>query len=309
MRTTQTNSGHPQHEIYVLASSPSIVPYKQHADLSFDNYVQNHSSMASSHCTPETASTFTVDRPEQDHGVNVAYCDDETVNESDKTFLCLRQKTCWIGAVVLFVLAGIVTIAVVALGATSGNTTGTSDGSESIAPRESEAFYQERYAALRPVIGQFSETSTLVQTGTPQAHALDWLVYQDRTLSHTTIDETALKQRYAIMVLFYACGGEGWQGFDEGPLDHQGEFPTCDWDGDKFLECDFTTKEITAIDLSLRRLAGALPEELSLLTSVEKLNFAHNFLEGTIPESYFEQLTNLSKLKCSVHTVPSKFFR
>ena len=244
-----------------------------------------------SNCKLEIASTVSAERPEQDVGVSVAHCDDESVN-GNKSMSCLRQKSCWIGAVVVFVLAGIVIIALVALGAMGGSEDGS--GTDSEAPVQSEAFYQERLAAFRPFVGQWSATSTLVQTGTPQALALDWLVYQDLTVSHTSIAETPLKQRYAVMVLYFACGGEGWQSFDKGTLESQGEIPTCEWLGDKFIECDPGSQEVTLLDLSDRRMTGALPEELGLLTSLEVLSFPYNFLEGTIPESFYDTLTNLS---------------
>ena len=247
-------------------------------------------SMAS-HCTPETASTISAERVGQDVGVSVAYCDDESVS-GHKSCFRRRQKSCWIGAVVIFVLVGIATITVVALGPMSGKS-GSESGSE--APRESDAYYQERLADFRSLVGRWSETSVLVQTGSPQAQALDWLVYQDRTLSHKSIDETALKQRYAIMVLYYACGGEGWQSFDAGNLEAQSATPTCEWVGDKFIDCDAGSKEVTILDLSARRMVGTLPAEVSLLTSLETLGFSFNFLEGTLPDAYFDTLTNLSK--------------
>jgi len=168
-----------------------------------------------SHCSPETASTVSVECPEQDLGVMVAHMDDESVVDSSKKFLCVKQKTCWIGAVVIFVLAGIAVISVVALGGTGIGE--TSSDSEAGVQRQSEAFYMDRFAAFRPIVGQFSEASTLIQSGTPQAQALDWLVYEDTTIAHEPpfLDETALKERYAMMVLWYATGGESWQGFDD----------------------------------------------------------------------------------------------
>jgi len=247
-----------------------------------------------SHCTRETTSTVSVERPEQDLGVAVAHFDDESVSDDEKKCLCVRQRTCWIGAIALVFLSGIAIIAVAALSGGAASSTGEEDSGP---PRESEAFYQERFAAFRPLVGQYSETSTLLQTGTPQSQALDWLVYEDRTVSHTSIgDTTQLRQRYAIMVLFYACGGEDWQGFEEASLDKQGETPTCDWEGSDFLQCSPATKEVTGLELSNRRLGGVLPDELTLLTALESLVLDFNFLEGPIPNSYFEKLTNLRRL-------------
>ena len=120
-----------------------------------------------SNCKLEIASTVSAERPEQDVGVSVAHCDDESVN-GNKSMSCLRQKSCWIGAVVVFVLAGIVTIALVAVGA-MGGTSEDGNGTDSEAPVQSESFYQERLAAFRPLVGQWSATSTLVPATPDQA--------------------------------------------------------------------------------------------------------------------------------------------
>lgn len=233
-----------------------------------------------------------------DHGVPCLSFQEDFANTPERKCVRHRKKSMWIVIVALTVLVGIAVIATVSIVSKDTTKHSVSDKGDNSQVIQSDAFYQERFAVLSPLVGMYSEASTFLQTGSPQSLALKWLVYNDQTIDHTSIsDQKQLRQRYAMMVLFYACGGEGWQGFDQkGFLSEQVDTQTCDLDIKNVIDCEKESQEVTALTLASSRLGGVLPEELSLLTKLEVLDLSDNFLKGTIPESYYENLTNLRKL-------------
>ena len=198
-----------------------------------------------------------------------------------------NKRTCWVMGVVAVVLVAGSVLAVMVL-----NKRGDSvNAGAASTPQQSQAYYKERFTAFRPIAGQLSMSSVFVQSETPQSKALDWMVYKDTTLSHQKIDATQFAQRYAVLVLFYTCGGEQWQGFPVN-IDKQSGTETCQWDGDHFLTCN-SENAITELQLVNRRLSGQLPDEISLLTSLQLLDVSDNFIQGTLPKGMFDKMTAL----------------
>lgn len=164
--------------------------------------------------------------------------------------------------------------------------------------------------------GDASYSVLLAAPNTPQYQALQWLVDDDTTIvSHnddqnsldmttTTIapiEQTKLMQRYTMMVLYYACGGESWQmSSNAGSIQGLGHIDTCDWGSLldlNFIECDATTQEVVQLHLDQQRLIGQLPHELFLLSSLVSLDLSYNFLKGDIPTNMFDQMVKLRKLQ------------
>lgn len=153
------------------------------------------------------------------------------------------------------------------------------------------SFNAQRLENFQSVVTRVSKASTLLLAETPQSKALNWLAYKDTTIPDQDFDRTQFVQRYAIMVLYFACDGDRWSDFGIQTLDAEGAIETCDWPGD-FLACS-NDRVVTALDLSLRHLAGNLPDEVGLLTNLVSLELGQNQLEGTLPAKALGQLSHL----------------
>jgi hypothetical protein len=201
----------------------------------------------------------------------------------------------------------------------------TSSSSSSSPPPQSDEYYMKRYQIFQTLARQVSATSTIDTPDTPQYKALNWMVYRDTTIEHDDNDFVAVAaadtvatqrfvQRYTIMVLYFACGGEEWQqsildttsssgsssngggGGSSSASDIQdlGHIDTCDWSRtDPFLACHESTKEIRVLQMDQRRLSGQIPNELRTLTSLEVLDLSFNFLVGTLPSDLFHDMIHL----------------
>jgi len=192
-------------------------------------------------------------------------------------------------------------------------------GGSVVDDEEEKAVTRQRFTDLRILLADYSDPIAFSDPRSPQSKALTWLAYEDTTVKLEAVvgvgsaggdDETSaaatagdeassadhhhLLQRYAIMVLFYACSGEDWRGFVT-PLARQPDVHECDFFG---FKCDGDGDRITEVNLDLQRLVGQLPDEIGLLTSLKKLYMAQNFLEGEIPGTIYD-LTNLGTCCCT----------
>lgn len=121
---------------------------------------------------------------------------------------------------------------------------------------------------------QLSAQSVLTNPSRPQGKAYAFLVNYD-PFFQGSCSTTGLKERYILMTLFFATGGESWsqQAGWCGGTQH------CAWSG---VTCS-NTGAITAVDLSTNNLSGTIPEELFALSHLQRLNLFANSLLGTIP--------------------------
>lgn len=145
--------------------------------------------------------------------------------------------------------------------------------------------YQARFVATRAALSNFTDPSLFLNPSSPQSEALSWLVYQDQVVQRNS----SLAQRYAIMVLFFACSGSSWSGFVT-PWNEQVTVDECEFQG---IICN-NQGEIIALDLSQWRVVGELPDEIGLLTKLSYLDLSSNLLEGALPESMFS-MTDMGK--------------
>lgn len=131
---------------------------------------------------------------------------------------------------------------------------------------------RRRYVLFRSALARMSEPATLVNPLSPQSLALNWLVYEDKTLTfpdgqqrldfNNITDEDfhrRLEQRYALMVLAFSTNGAGWRGIP--PWEEQTTVNECD---PQYLgvSCEGDTGIVSRIDLVSRKLSGTLPEEI-----------------------------------------------
>jgi hypothetical protein len=210
---------------------------------------------------------------------------DDGDQESKQSSLCSPgKKITWLLATTMIVIA----IGVVLAAALPGKISG--DGTGNPAKTTSPAYdYEERFTVFRNVLIAKSDPTTFFDPDSPQSLALQWLVYQDKTISLDNLDR--LTQRYVIMVLYYACGGENWRGIITTSLVEEVETNECDL---KDFDCD-EFGNITAVKLEARGMVGRLPFEIGLLSALTELELFNNDLEGAIPESIYGLEKTLSK--------------
>lgn len=192
-------------------------------------------------------------------------------------------KRCWI----ILALFGCLVVLGVALGVVfATKNKGQSSGSSS----NPEANFEERYASFRAIVAGQSSPIAFSNPDSPQSKALTWLVYEDKSISDETQVDRII-QRYAMMVLFYACSGDDWKGTVV-PLDEQVGTNECDFFG---VSCN-DDGTIVGLDLHFQRLVGQLPAEMGSLSSLTSLILSDNYLEGSVPETIYS-LTNLRKFQ------------
>lgn len=152
--------------------------------------------------------------------------------------------------------------------------------------------YKERFINFRTTLGNYSEPWTFALPNSPQTKSLQWLVFQDQTLSMNP-DTKRLVQRHALITLFYACNGENWSGEFalHPPWTDQVGTHECDFHG---VTCD-ETESIVKFEAGQSRLVGQLPDEISLLTHLKTIRINVSELQGTLPVSLFTRLSNLGE--------------
>lgn len=115
----------------------------------------------------------------------------------------------------------------------------------------------------------------------PQARAYHWL--EDDPMVDT-YSESRLLQRYAMASFYHATKGDQWT-LSIDWLSY--EIEECDWyhkfNDQQTVTCDMKGN-LLALELTNNGLAGTLPPEIALLTSLELLDVANNYnIRGTIP--------------------------
>jgi len=151
-------------------------------------------------------------------------------------------------------------------------------------------------------LGTVSSTSSLLEVGSSQHYALEWIVENDNLalkVPESMEDDGAAQfvSRYALAVLYYELNGLAWDevGFLSGE--------ECLWNRDNFTGTSSTTEypigvtcnqqfEPRSFNFPFNNLRGSLPLEIGLLTKLEFLGLGGNQIRGPLPS----QVTNLSRL-------------
>jgi len=238
---------------------------------------------------------------------DVESCEEQQIEDKKRLFHSLTKRSWLLLAVSVLVLAGVVTVAVVITTSRNDAPSVTTDNNGKAVDGDTK----ERYNRFRAAVGNFTDPTKFSSPDTPQSRALQWLVYRDQTLPTYDINEDdknnmgwidRLYQRYAVMVLYYACSGEDWLALIT-PWDELTDVGECEYFGmscldgsqdDNSNDEDEVNGVLVKIDLSYQRLAGTLPDELALLTSLTSMVLSENFLEAEIPEVVLRSLTDLS---------------
>lgn len=132
----------------------------------------------------------------------------------------------------------------------------------------------------------------LRKENSPQAKALSWL-RSNKLLSTYSLSQRL--QRFVLATLFYSTGGERRWIQKEGWLSDDNE---CSW----FTGIE-TKSAVCNIDGAYRnlklgnnQLRGTIPDELSLLSSLEVLDMSENILTGFVPTT-MKRLTKLREIR------------
>ena len=162
-----------------------------------------------------------------------------------------------------------------------------------------------------------SSPQGLYNSTSPQHKAAMWLSSDDLTIPFNTHDHQAFVQRYALLVLYFALGGDSWTNDYHFASHDQHE---CSWfervldssteemDGLYSVEeshhylamgvsCDNELR-VTSILLPSNNLEGSFPSELQYLRMLETLDLRHNSIGGSLPTE-LENLVHLTYLDLS----------
>jgi len=140
------------------------------------------------------------------------------------------------------------------------------------------------------------EGVAIITPGTPQNEAYEWLLTNAFLSIYS--DEQILT-RYALATFFYATNGPTtWEAFirDDGWLT---DAPECEWGSTANNQC--TQGVYTSLTLDFVGVSGTIPDELGLLTGLERFSVrgsdeTTDIMSGTIP-NIFETLTNMQTIR------------
>jgi hypothetical protein len=176
--------------------------------------------------------------------------------------------------------------------------------------------------------------SNVIERTSPQAQAIEWLAFEDEPLfvvtkESTTTNETnannnngnklynyesyleRLEQRYSLVVWYFDQGGPKlWTTINREPssgwINFGADIHECQWKG---IDCEYKNNKYEGDDsdggivvgvrlsptLGVVLTGTSLSTELGLLTSLRRLDFSNQRLQGTIPKEW-SKLTDLGKL-------------
>lgn len=186
-----------------------------------------------------------------------------------------------------FVLVAVVFAAVLVI-SLSVTLTRNTDSAESLsdAPSTSPTSQPTRIDSdIADVLLAASESDALLVEGTPQRNALAWMSTFDAL--DIELADPHLLQRYALVVLYFATGGDDLWLEPEKWLDPS--LHECDW-GAATIECEEDASKprlLRSLDLSRQDLAGQLPNEIGMFSQLTSLKLSKNSINGTIPSQIF----------------------
>lgn len=167
--------------------------------------------------------------------------------------------------------------------------------------REEEVLEEhlDRFEAIVDFVSQHSDEGKLADANSAQFKAAHWMAFDDS--KNLPFHGPRFLQRYALMTLYFATGGENWLydlNFASPDRDE------CHWNhqfrqshGASYelgVDCD-NDNQVTSVAIDAMGLTGTLPSEVSLLTNMQQLSLRSNSLSGDIPNLHtMTQLTSLS---------------
>ena len=149
----------------------------------------------------------------------------------------------------------------------------------------------------------YAELLSPLQNDTnPELQALNWLIYNDPLQLVPQNDSFRIRQRYALLTIwFHSENTFDWVN-STGWLDYDDE---CTWFGISCSNIDYGPKiglqmTVTAIDLGNNAIKGIIPSDLGLLSKLLLFSVESNQYYGSIPES-IGRLTDLKYLLLGIN--------
>mmetsp|Transcript_25085 Transcript_25085/g.59207 ORF Transcript_25085/g.59207 Transcript_25085/m.59207 type:complete len:670 (+) Transcript_25085:79-2088(+) len=136
---------------------------------------------------------------------------------------------------------------------------------------------------LMETLSSVTDKSILLDDSTPQGMAYSFLLGETASFVCTP----TLMQRYGLSTFFFATAGTDWTD-STGWLGRQQE---CNWYGVKCNEDSFAT----SLNLAVNNVNGMIPDEISVLSTLQKLDLFSNSVIGTLPDG-LSGLSNLATL-------------
>ena len=140
----------------------------------------------------------------------------------------------------------------------------------------------DRMQQIERILEAVSDPLLLSNGQTEQGKAMDWITFTDER--QVCPNSQSLVQRYVLAVFYYSTIGDGWascsanSGICEANDFLSGEHE-CTWQG---IGCN-ESGMVTEIVFENNNIAGVLPDELSVLSSLRVLSLEKGALGGTIP--------------------------
>lgn len=153
----------------------------------------------------------------------------------------------------------------------------------------------DRVAAIKGFVNNITLQETAIEypvatsVATPEELALKWLIEDDplELTVDTAIDRFRLKQRYALLTIWFQSDDEPWVN-DAGWVTVTDE---CKWYGITCIPADLgggigLQNVVSRINLGDKNnLHGRIPADIAFLTFLTFLNFDENSLTGSLPSS------------------------
>eukprot|EP00980_Cylindrotheca_fusiformis_P001024 scaffold276_cov132-Cylindrotheca_fusiformis.AAC.19 len=164
-------------------------------------------------------------------------------------------------------------LAIVAIAVAVGLLLSRGDSNDSSAPRD-----LSKMEPLAGIVLPGVNMSDLNQAS-PQYRALEWLAYDDPRNMTIEDDSTELLERFSLVTLYYATGGENWLWKFQwlSVVEH------CLWDG---ILCDWDYQlhgSVYELEFSEPNMQGTLPPEIGNFRNTKRIAFWYTSLEGSIP--------------------------
>jgi hypothetical protein len=203
--------------------------------------------------------------------------------EDPKPIRCGWIKKPWIWIVLVTTVCITVVATVVGVCANGACTQGTT----SFPPLAVNYRDLALYDYINHISFAMTKPIAYVNQSHPEEKALHWIVTEDPLRLSAPQDLLRIRQRYALLTLwYYNMPSNPWVNMT-GWLDSEDE---CTWAG---ILCDNETNVVTGLELTGTGIDGGIPPDLALLTDLQVLAFYcikntaywYSCLSGTVPPS------------------------
>jgi len=218
-----------------------------------------------------------------------------------------RPNRCYMVAVCFLVLIAVILGAGFGTGAFTNEKSSTEKGTETTTPPADDEPVETPPPDTREgrIYSHIAAVSLLgdnvmANPTSGEARAIQWLIDED-PLSLDPLDFSThfrIEQRYALLTLWFSSA-EPWSKVSNWLSEDE-----CTWHGVTCGDLETETRKtrnlqgntsstVTAIEIEDNNIVGTIPQDLSVLVDLQRLNLRNNFVRGTLP-SVLERLSQLN---------------